>query len=200
MNTGRLLVKGGAAVVGTALLAAAMWLYDRKPKVEETLLDPIRSTGRIGQVVATPRFRVQVQRVEAARSLRASSVAPTAAPVRTDGVYLVVRVRGTSVREPLALRWVRLETPGGYVYRDGPRRTAAQDFPPTFQPMIWDTVVYVFELPPRRLAGARLVLGEGGLLPQLTAAAEIDLGLTRARADELVRRAVDGYDLRAAAR
>ncbi|GLZ14654.1 hypothetical protein Acsp04_48890 [Actinomadura sp. NBRC 104425] len=197
MNTGRLLVQGGAALVGTALLAAAMWLYDLTPEVESRQLDPIRDTGRIGQIVTNPRFSVQVQRVAAARSL-ASATPRTRPPVRTEGVFLIVHARATSKREPLRLQTAQLETPGGYVFRKDPRPSVSLGPDPTFQPLIWDETAFVFELPPRRLAGARLVVGEGGLLPQLSAAAEIDLGLTRSRAADLIRRAAENYDLRAA--
>ncbi|GAA4099674.1 hypothetical protein [Actinomadura miaoliensis] len=197
MNAGRLFVQGGAALVGTALLAAAMWLYDLTPEVESRQLAPIRDTGRIGQVVTNPEFSVQVQRVAAARSLASSS--PSRPPVRTEGVFLIVHARVMSRREPLRLQTAQLETPGGYIFRKDPRPSVSLGLDPEFQPLIWDRTAFVFELPSRRLEGARLVVGEGGLLPQLSAAAEIDLGLTRARATDLVRRASEGYDVRTAA-
>jgi hypothetical protein len=196
MKAGRLLIQGGAAVTGAALLAAAMWLYDVKPQVEATNMDPIRSTGRIGHVVTTPDFSIEVQRVDAARSL-ARGILGVGAPVRTGGVFLIVRARVMSQREPLRLQTAELETSGGYSYDHDPR-TEVSETDAELQPLVWDKAAFVFELPSQRLAGARLVVGQGGLRPQLSAEAQVDLGITPARAAELARGATEGYDIRAA--
>jgi hypothetical protein len=59
--------------------------------------------------------------------------------------------------------------------------------------MIWRKVMVTFEIPENRLAGARLVVGEGGLLTQLTAETAVDLGFTPAKARDMIARAVAGY-------
>lgn len=195
MNVRKALLKGGAGIGGTVLLAAAMWLHSVQPKVEAVELDPIRNGGTIGAEVRNRDFSVRVEKVEAARSLAPGFSLGNAPPVGTDGVYLIVRARVTSHREPVQLRTAELETPGGYAYRHDPRTGSASSSQPTFQPLIWTATAFVFELPKDRVEGAHLVVGTGGLLPQLSAAADIDLGLTRDRAAELVRGAADRYDV-----
>ncbi|WP_344908039.1 hypothetical protein [Actinomadura meridiana] len=190
------LVKGGAGVGGSVLLAGAMWLHTLQPQVRAAELEPIRNGGTIGEDVGNRFFSVRVEKVEAARSLKPGFSIGNRPPVGTDGIYLVVRVRATSHREPLELRTAELETPGGFTFRDDPRTsTAASGSQPTFQPMIWTPTVFVFELPKERLRGAHLIVGTGGLLPQLSAAADIDLGLTDGAVNELVPHARDGYDV-----
>ncbi|TDD83291.1 hypothetical protein [Actinomadura rubrisoli] len=196
MNGRKMLVQGGAGLGGTVLLAGAMWLHSLRPEVAAEELDPIRSGGRIGQEVTNHEFSVRVDRVEAARSLAPSLSLGNPPPIGTDGVYLVVRLRAMSRREPLKLASAKLETPGGLSFRAGPRTGAAEVLQPEIQPMIWAPMVLVFELPEERVAGAHLVVGTGGLLPQLSGAADVDLGLTKGRAAELIRGATDGYDVR----
>ncbi|MGH3239945.1 MAG: hypothetical protein ACRDNL_06165 [Spirillospora sp.] len=198
MNAQKILLKGGAGIGGTVLLAGAMWMYTLKPQVRASELDPIRSGGTIGEEVGNRDFSVRVEKVDAARSLAPGLTLGNPPPVGTDGIYLIVRVRATSHREPLELRTATLETPGGYEFTADPRGSVVSGgSPPTFQPMIWTPTAFVFELPKNRVEGAHLVVGTGGLLPQLSAAADIDLGLNGGRADELVQRATDRYDLRA---
>ncbi|WP_165966059.1 hypothetical protein [Actinomadura sp. 7K534] len=198
MNVRQVLLKGGAGLGGAVLLAGAMWLHSLIPELRATELDPIRDGGEVGEEVRNRDFSVRVEKVEAARSLAPSLSLGDPPPVGTEGIYLVVRFKATSHREPLELRTAQLETPGGYVYREGPRPGATSaGARPTFQPLIWTSAAYVFELPKQRLEGAHLVVGPGGLLPQLSAEADIDLGITRERANELVQGAAQGYDLKA---
>ncbi|MFD0691579.1 hypothetical protein [Actinomadura fibrosa] len=196
MNGRRLLVQGTAGAVGTVLLAGAMWLHSLGPHVEATELDPIRTSGRIGHEVTNREFSVRVERVDAARSLAPSLSLGNQPAVGSDGVYLIVRLRAMSRREPLKLASAVLETPGGFTYKADPRTGAASVLEPDFQPLIWTATAFVFELPRERVAGAHLVVGTGGLLPQLSAAADVDLGLGAARAAELLRTATDRYDVR----
>lgn len=198
MNVQKVLLKGGAGIGGTVLLAGAMWMHSLKPHVRAAELDPIRGGGSVGEEVRNRDFSVRVEKVEAAKSLAPGLSLGNPPPVGTDGIYLVVRVRATSHREPLELRTAELETPGGFTFKDDPRPSSVSGgAQPTFQPMIWTPTVFVFELPKKRLEGAHLIVGTGGLLPQLSAAADIDLGLTAAKADELIRNAPDRYDIKA---
>lgn len=196
MNGRELLVRGGTVVAGTVLLAGAMWLYTIEPQMEAREFDPIRSHGRIGEEIGNPDFSLGVERVEAARSLAPSLSFTGPRTVGTDGVYLAVRVRVMSKQEPLLLQSVELETPGGYVFKAEPRTEAANAPRQDFQPLIWTSTVFVFELPKKRLRGAHLVVGVGGLLPQLSAATDVDLGITEEGAAELIRNAADGLDVR----
>ncbi|MEU8123190.1 hypothetical protein AB0C21_31140 [Spirillospora sp. NPDC049024] len=198
MNGREVLLRAGAGVGGTLLLAGAMWLHSVRPQVRAAELDPIRTGGAIGEEVATRYFSVRVERVDAARSLEPSLSLGNPPPVGTDGVYLVVRLRATSREEPLQLSSAVLETPGGYTFREDPRTgSASAGAQPTFEPMIWTPATFLFELPRNRVAGAHLVVGTGGLLPQLSAAADIDLGLTADRAAALLRAAPERYKVRA---
>ncbi|MFI0410721.1 hypothetical protein [Actinomadura sp. 3N508] len=198
MNVQKVLLKGGAGIGGTVLLAGAMWMYSLKPKVEAQELEPIRGGGTVGEEVRNRDFSVRVEKVEAAKSLAPGLSFGNPPAVGTDGIYLIVRVRATSHREPLELRTAELETPGGFTFKEDPRTgSSAGGAQPTFQPMIWTPTAFVFELPKKRLEGAHLVVGTGGLLPQLSAAADIDLGLSGDRADELIRNAPERYDVRA---
>jgi hypothetical protein len=193
MDGRELLVRGGAGAAGTALLAAAMWVHTMRPKVDAKELDPLRNDGRIGQVVSNRMFSVRVDGVQAARSLAPGLSFGNEPPIGTDGVYLAVRIRARSEREPLRLGTAVLETPGGYGYRYDPRSGTTSTVP-DMQPLIWAPGTLLFELPKDRLRGAHLVVGTGGLLPQLSAAADIDLGIDASRARALLRSAVDRFD------
>ncbi|MEU8345948.1 hypothetical protein SAMN05443665_102175 [Actinomadura meyerae] len=196
MNVRQVLLRGGAAIGGTLLLAAAMWLHSVRPEVRAAELDPIRTGGKAGEKVETRDFTVRVDGVDAARSLEQGVSLGGAPPVGTDGVYLIVRLSATAAREPLQLRTAELETPGGYTFRQDPRSSAVSAGQPTYEPMIWSSAKLVFELPKERVAGAHLVVGTGGLLPQLSSAADIDLGLSEEKAARLVGAATDRYQVR----
>jgi hypothetical protein len=197
MDGRELLVRGGAGVVGTGLLVAAMWVHTMRPKVDAKEMDPLRNDGRIGQTVSNRMFSVRVDGVQAARSLAPGLSFGNEPAIGTDGVYLAVRIRARSEREPLRLGTAVLETPGGYGYRYDPRDGTTSTVP-DMQPMIWAPGTLLFELPKDRLRGAHLVVGTGGLLPQLSAAADIDLGIDADRARALLRGAVDRFDPEAA--
>ncbi|MEU6753338.1 hypothetical protein ABZ914_44550 [Spirillospora sp. NPDC046719] len=197
MDGRELLVRGGAGVVGTGLLVAAMWVHTMRPKVDAKEMDPLRNDGRIGQTVSNRMFSVRVDGVQAARSLAPGLSFGNEPAIGTDGVYLAVRIRARSEREPLRLGTAVLETPGGYGYRYDPRSGTTSTVP-DMQPMIWAPGTLLFELPKDRLRGAHLVVGTGGLLPQLSAAADIDLGIDADRARALLRGAVDRFDPEAA--
>ncbi|TDD80516.1 hypothetical protein E1293_20605 [Actinomadura darangshiensis] len=193
MNAREVLLRGGAGIGGTLLLAGAMWLHTVHPKVEASLLDPIRTGGSIGEEIDAGDFSVRVDKVEAARSLAPQLSFGNHPPTGTDGVYLIVRIRATSRDEPLELRSATLETPGGYTFDDDPRTGAGTGAQPTFEPMIWTSATFLFEVPKDRVEGAHLVVGTGGLLPQLSAAADVDLGLSKDRAAGLVRAAPERF-------
>ena len=196
MNARQALLRGGAGIGGTVLLAGAMWLHSVRPEVRAEALEPIRTGGTVGERVMTRDFGVRVEKVEAARSLAPGSSLGGRPPVGTDGVYLIVRLSATAQREPVQLRSRELEAPGGYTFREGPRTSDVSVGQPTLQPLIWASTKLVFELPEEHVEGAHLVVGTGGLLPQLSPAADIDLGLTKDRAADLIRTAADRYQVR----
>ncbi|MFS2292465.1 MAG: hypothetical protein FWJ90_07130, partial [Actinomadura sp.] len=69
MNVRRALLKVGAGIGGTALLAGAMWLHTLVPELRAAQLDPIRTGGKVGEEVRNRDFSVRVEKVETARSL-----------------------------------------------------------------------------------------------------------------------------------
>jgi hypothetical protein len=196
VNARQALLRGGAGAGGAVLLAGAMWLHSVRPEVRAGELDPIRTGGAIGEKVVTRDFSVRVDEVDAARSLEPGFSLGGRPPVGTDGVYLVVRLSATARREPLQLRSAELETPGGYTFRQDPRTGEVSVDRPTLQPMIWTSTKLLFELPRNRVEGAHLVVGTGGLLPQLSSAADIDLKLSKDRAAKLVQSATERYQVR----
>jgi hypothetical protein len=196
VNARQVLLRGGAGAGGAVLLAGAMWLHSVRPEVRAGELDAIRSGGALVEKVVTRDVSVRVDEVYAARSLEPGFSLGGRPPVGTDGVYLVVRLSATARREPLQLRSAELETPGGYTFRQDPRTGEVSVDRPTLQPMIWTSTKLLFELPRNRVEGAHLVVGTGGLLPQLSSAADIDLKLSKDRAAKLVQSATERYQVR----
>lgn len=184
------LLQGGAAIVGIALLALAMWVYERQPAIEAETMKPIRSEGRIGKVAGNPVFSIKIESVQAARSMATYSK-----KLGTDGVFLIVQGRVRAEREPFTMGKVSLES-HGRIYRDSPRIGLNDTFMAEFQPLLWGPMNAVFELPIDRLPGARLILSEGGRpSTQLAAEASVDLGLTDSKTTELLAKATDGFTL-----
>ncbi|MCW2916553.1 MAG: hypothetical protein JWN52_4621 [Actinomycetia bacterium] len=189
----RVLRQMGIAVVGTALLALAMWFHQVEPQARSHDLQPLRNSGRIGQDVSNSVFSIRVERVELAKSLKASGSLASQKNITTDGIFLIIHLQAKATQKPYTLDQVRLES-GGYTFTGNGRAGTLDSTVGTFEPMIWRKAVVSFEIPRNRLAGARLVVGESGLLTQLTAEAAVDLGITPAKAGEMIAHAIEGYD------
>lgn len=184
------LIRVGAGIIGAALLVVAMVLYTIKPDLEATSLDPIRTTGAIGEEITTPVFTVKAGRVDVAKSVKSGGI--LGQQVRTDGIFVIVQLQAKSNKEPFRMNYVRLETPGGFSY-DSSDRTgvfAATDL----EPLIWSKAVETFEIPKDRLAGARLVVRDLSLLPELSAEIAVDLGITETKAAAMIGSAPEGYE------
>ncbi|HXA62532.1 MAG TPA: hypothetical protein VNW94_25555 [Streptosporangiaceae bacterium] len=178
-------------VSGVALLCLAMWLNDLKPHVDARDMDPIRNYGTIGTAVANRTFSVRVDRVEVAGSLAGDLGAKD---VTTAGVFVIVHLAAMGELKPYAMSQVRLESGGDTFTGNG--HVIAGD-PGRFDPLIWRKAVVSFEIPKDRLAGAHLVVGEAGLLTQLSAETDIDLALTSGKSAGLLAHPAEHYDLRA---
>jgi hypothetical protein len=190
------LTRLAAAVTGVGLLGLAMWFYTIQPELRAHATDPIRTTGTMGEEVVNPVFSLKAERVDVARSLKTSSSLLARPDIGTDGVFVIVHLRVKSNSEPFRLQSPHLETPGGYRYGSADRIGLSDAVASSYEPLIWDDAVLTFEIPPGRLAGARLVVGEFRLLRQLSAETAVDLGIDRAEAARLVRAAPEGYELR----
>ncbi|MFI0450886.1 hypothetical protein [Actinomadura sp. 6N118] len=189
------LVRGGAGVVGCALLAAAMWFHSLKPKVEADVIDPIRASGKVGKVITNRDFKLQLERVVVARSLKQGLSSSTQPPVGTDGVFVVVSGRAMSQKKPISLNTAVLETRDGYKYKKAQRPGVYAVDPSDLAPLLWGKLTFYFEIPKERLAGARVVVSQSSLFLAPNAATEVDLGISESRAEEMIRGAVQNYDL-----
>ncbi|KAB2347810.1 hypothetical protein [Actinomadura rudentiformis] len=190
------LVRGGAGVVGCALLAAAMWFHSLKPKVEADVIDPIRTSGKVGKVITNRDFKLQIERVVVARSLKQGLSSSTQPPVATEGIFVVVSGRAMSQKKPISLNTAVLETRDGYKYRKAQRPGVYGALDGSdFAPLLWGKLTFYFEIPKHRLAGARVVVRQSSLFLSPDAATEVDLGISESRAEEMIRGAAQNYDL-----
>lgn len=185
-----------AAVTGVGLLGLSMWFHTVLPELRSHVTDPIRTTGATAEEVVNPVFSLKVERVDVARSLKTSSSLLARPDIGTDGVFVIVHLRVKSNTEPFRLQSLRLETPGGYRYGSADRIGLSDVVASSYEPLIWEDAVLTFEIPPSRLAGARLVIGEFRLLKQLSAETAVDLGIDKAEAARLARTAPEGHQIR----
>ncbi|MCO5968993.1 DUF4352 domain-containing protein [Actinoallomurus soli] len=199
-----------AALTGLALLVAAWWVKGRTPDDYDHRYAPLATEGRIGAPVRAGGFVVRVDRVTAARSATPDGDQV----VRPDGVFVIVAVSAQSRRAPLLLTTALLRTRDGYVYRDTVKNVIANDGDPvemaTLVPGVWTHGSFVFEVPPSKLAGATFVVSDRAAnekdppkdFPafgfELTAEADVPLGLTEAGARRLVANAPERATIRGA--
>jgi hypothetical protein len=94
----------------------------------------------------------------------------------TDQTYVVVTVETTARTRPQYLTNVELRTRDGRRYDPRPEWSTAE--PPVTQPGFSSRGVVVFEVPPDRVAGAKLFVGPSeGEVTRFDAAVRADLGL-----------------------
>jgi hypothetical protein len=175
-----------SALVAAGLCAGAMWLWKIKPDLTTNLLNPLQTSGRIGEVVRNDTFSVRVERYDVAGSITREFGSGGAQ--RTEGVFLYVQLRAKAEKEPFTMGHARLETRDGLTYQEGSRIGITTKAKETYEPMLWGKGTLLFELPKDQLAGARVVVGEGELLNQLSAESVIDLGIDEAKAAQLTGR------------
>jgi hypothetical protein len=181
-------------LAAVAFMAAAMWLHTLKPHLDGRLTDPIAAHGRIGTVVGNRVFSVIVDRVDVASAIVKDQITARKT-MPSPGVFVIVYLRIRSNQKPFTPGRVRLTTRGGLSY-DESGRSDVFDRSGTYEPMLWGDASYVFEIPKDRLAGSRLVIGESGLLTQLSAEVDVSLGLDGRKAAELVAHAPHDYVLK----
>lgn len=119
--------------------------------------------------------------------------------LKTPGVWVAVPVRLEALHEPTFVR-ARLRT------RDGLEYLAASDKRPSVPgenlasgeviPGLPKNGRFFFELPPEALPGARLEFFSGAPRPMLDAVVEIDLGLGKTTAADVLALAAEEVDLR----
>jgi hypothetical protein len=190
-----IVTKAVAGLVTVALMAAAMWLYERKPGIENRMQTPLTIHGHIGAVVDTPDFSVKVGKVDVASAISKPSFLGKAEIMKSLGLFVIVQMEIKSNQKPFQPGNVRLVTRGGVSYEE----TGRPEIPENndeYQPMMWAPATYVFEIPKDRLAGVRLIVGESGLLNNLSAETEVDLGIDGGRAAQLAAHPAPAYVLK----
>jgi hypothetical protein len=177
-----------SAIVAAALCAAAMWLWRLQPGLEANSMNPLRTYGRIGAVVKNDAFSVRIDRYDVAASITTTSL--SAGAHVADGLFLVVHFQARAEKRPFTMGHVKLETRDGRSYNEGGRIGVPTKPDGTYQPMLWGSGTFVFEVPKDRLAGARVVIGqtEGTLVNDLSAENVIDLGIDNTKAAQLAAR------------
>lgn len=173
-------------LICAALLAAVVAANRLVPSSDE-MLRPITTTGTIGEDVRTDDYDIKVDRVAVGHWLVPADD-DLAQPAHTSGVFLVVWADLTAARRPITLENAYLRTTDGHRYDvsdamqlDSLNQTAAQ-------PGLTQYGAIGFELPPYRLAGARLVV-EPSYAAELDAQADVDLGLSANVARRLIAQA-----------
>ncbi|MCO6011758.1 hypothetical protein NE236_43110 [Actinoallomurus purpureus] len=189
-------VRVASWLTAAVFMAAAMWLHARKPHLDAGLQNPISTTGRAGTVVGNRVFSVAVDRVDVASAIVDDGLT-TRKTMLSPGVFVIVYLRIRSNQKPFTPGHVRLAARGGLSY-DESGRTAISDTSGTYEPMLWGNASYVFEIPKDRLAGARLIVGESAPLDQLSAQADVNLGIDGRKAAELIAHAPRDYVIKKA--
>jgi hypothetical protein len=186
--------KALAAVASIALLALAMWLYARLPTDEERQ-GPITTEGRPGQDVRTAEFTVRVRDVRLARSVAGRYPSLGDKPIGTKGIFVIVYATVTSLNTPIQLDYAELRTADGLSYDATGRLDLGIANQKAFQPLFATPRVFAFEVPPDKLAGARLVAGHwyAPFLRVYVPEVSIDLGLTAVTAPRLAAMAPFEY-------
>ncbi|GAA5085498.1 hypothetical protein HNP84_008586 [Thermocatellispora tengchongensis] len=180
-----------SAVAGIVLASAAVVVQQYVPDAK-AMGSPLTYTGEMNQEVSADRFSVRVRSVSAARAIE--NVILEDDPKRTEarGIFLIVQVSATVPKQPTHLV-ARLLTAEDTVYEPTDRVAAQLTFRETWiQPGWWNSGVYVFEVPPEVIAGARIVITvpTGALVGEaFPPEAEVDLGLDEAAAADLVAKA-----------
>jgi hypothetical protein len=188
--------KALAAVPAVALLALAMWLQARLPTDEEQQA-PLTTEGRTGQDVTTAGFSVRVRAVRLAASVQGRYPALGDRPITTKGIFVIVYATVTSLREPLQLDYAELHTTDGLSYSQTGRLNLGIANERALQALFPTARVFAFELPPGKLAGARLVTGHwpAPFKREYAPEVSIDLGFTERTAAALAAKAPYEYKI-----
>ncbi|HZE31723.1 MAG TPA: hypothetical protein VE198_09835 [Actinoallomurus sp.] len=195
-------------VIGLAFAIAAIWAKAHAPDDYDHRYAPLVAYGHVGSPVTVGGFAVKVENVSAARSVTSAE----GEIIRPDGVFVIVAASARSLRKPLSLSTAMLRTRDGREFRGSVKGVTIPIGGTldgvTLGPGLWHHGVLVFEIPPSQLAGSTLLLSDrfpnendppSGFPPfgfELTAQANISLGLDDDRARRLVSGASEGITIR----
>jgi hypothetical protein len=189
-------------------LQGARWSYGRA-------YGPFVRNGRVGRTVTEPRFTIDVEQVQTARTIRVPEGPYGEKPqlIPAGGVFAVVIATVTARRSPVYVASARLHTRyGDYDPTDklgGGILTSPVVTPLSyvrFEPGMPRRGAYLFDVPPRALAGARLYVSDRDTEDapfgfyrddpvRFSDEAHVDLGISAADAAELNRTAATDYGL-----
>lgn len=187
----------GTAAATILLFAAAMVIKDQEVPLRFAVISPVGPSGSVGEVVDNGLFKVKVERVDAARSVKRPGGLSSTPVVRTDHIFLIVYARISSEREPLRLSTPTLVSSDGMEYAQSSRLRGLGDLFPVYQPKLWYRLALGFELPANQLEGARLVLDNTGIINVLPAKVEVDLDIDEATAARLRAQPQESYEIKA---
>lgn len=181
-------------VISAALLVALVAANRLIPDYDR-MMRPISTAGTIGREVRTNAFDLKVDRVTAGRSL-AEKNGVSDDRERTSGLFVLVWAELTGTDKPVRLGTAYLRTADGHRYDTTDAMGFGSLDEAGSEPGLTRYGAIGFELPPDRLAGARLVVGPVLGDNRLGSQADVDLGLTPAATRRLVAQApaVVAYD------
>ncbi|GAA4612472.1 hypothetical protein GCM10023195_53510 [Actinoallomurus liliacearum] len=197
-----------ALACAAVALQSARWSYTRA-------YGPFVKNGRIGQTVTEPRFTIEVDRVDGARTIH---VPPTeyakAQEIPATGVFVVVLATIEARHSLVYAGQTRLHTRyGDYSPTDefGGGGGLSKPVVTTlgyvrFEPGMPRRGAYVFDVPPAAVAGARLYVSDHDAEDapfgfyrddprRFAAEVHVDLGLDAAEAARLTTRPPSGYSV-----
>ena len=191
-------VLSGAIMV--ALLAAATFVHSKHERDYDALYAPLGSSGSVGQTVTSGPFRMRVDKVTVAGSVTQGAYHGYGPPLRPapSAIFVLVDGRIQADSEATKLPTVYLES-GGTHYAPSDKGTQTKFTDSIAEPGYWTTGTWLFEVPRDTLAGVRLVVSPRAvddnpapvrIFPhygfELSPQAEVDLGITGAKADSFL--------------
>jgi hypothetical protein len=202
------LVLAVALAAAAVALQGARWSYDRA-------YGPFVTNGRIGRTVTEPRFTLQVEQVQTARTIRVPEGPYGTKPqiIPAGGIFVVVIATVAARRSPVYVASARLHTRYGDYYTTDKLGGGLLSQPVVtplsyvrFEPGMPRRGVYLFDVPATALAGARLYVSDRDTEiarfgfyrndpVRFSDEVHIDLGISAADAVRLAREAAAGYGL-----
>jgi hypothetical protein len=191
--------RAGSIAVGLALVGGAIVVHVTTPDDYEDRFAPLAKTGRVEQVVDAGEYQVKVDNVQVTPAL-----AGAGQTIKADGIFVVVTMSARTEREIRVLRDATLRTPDRREYVETDKWILGTMSVWNIQPELWRQGQYLFDIPREDLTGAVFQVsdrpekdresGPWEFPPvgyELTAQADIDLGIDAARARRLLSDAPD---------